>query len=163
MVIPHGLITKSCLEKKIRLFISPPDTTGVTQLLDQCNRNIHLEYKVAKACLFTPTMKVNREGFMLSLGNMWDKWATPTLIRKAAKRVGISAEGLNINDMQQDKFVQAANLVECERSENTHPRLQTTHLLPPPHLHHQTIFEKGLPHTGRQSLRWLGKPFVIAT
>jgi hypothetical protein len=64
-------------------------------------------------------MKVNREGVMLSLANMWDKWATPTLIRKAAKRVGISAEGLNINDMQQDKFVQAANLVECERSENT--------------------------------------------
>jgi hypothetical protein len=112
-------VLKFCLEKKIRLFISPPDTTGVTQLLDQCNRNIHLEYKVAKACLFTPTMKVNREGFMLSLANMWDKWATPTLIRKAAKRVGISAEGLNINDMQQDKFVQAANLVECERSENT--------------------------------------------
>ena len=64
-------------------------------------------------------MKVNREGVMLSLANMWDKWATPTLIRKAAKRVGISAKGLNINDMQQDKFIQAANLVECERSENT--------------------------------------------
>ena len=28
---------KFCNEKKIRLFISSPDTTGVTQLLDQCN------------------------------------------------------------------------------------------------------------------------------
>ena len=41
-------ILKFCNEKKIRLFTSPPDTTGVTQLLDQCNKNIHLEYKVAK-------------------------------------------------------------------------------------------------------------------
>ena len=35
-------ILKFCNEKKICLFISPPDTTGVTQLLDQCNKNIHL-------------------------------------------------------------------------------------------------------------------------
>ena len=108
-------ILKFCHEKKIRLFISPPDTTWVTQLLDQCNRNIHLEYKVAKDDLFTPTMKVNRGGFMLSLAKMWDKWATPKLIRKAAKRVGISAIGLNVNDMQLEKFAQAANLVENER------------------------------------------------
>ena len=63
-------VLKFCHEKKIRLFISPPDTTGVIQLLDQCNRNINLEYKVTKADLFTPTMKVNREGFMLSLAKM---------------------------------------------------------------------------------------------
>ena len=112
-------VLKFCHEKKIHLFISPPDTTGVTQLLDQCNRSIHLAYKVAKADLFTPTMKVNREGFMLSLAKMWDKWATPTLIRKAAKRVGISGEGLNVNDMQQEKFAQAADLVENERPANT--------------------------------------------
>ena len=110
-------ILKFCHEKKIRLFISPSDTTWVTQLLDQCNRNIHLEYKVAKDDLFTPMMKVNREreGFMLSLAKMWDKWATSKLIRKAAKRVGISAVGLNVNDMQLEKFAQAANLVENER------------------------------------------------
>ena len=30
-------VFKFCHEKKIHLFISPPDTTGVTQLLDQCN------------------------------------------------------------------------------------------------------------------------------
>ena len=35
-------------EKKISLFISPSDTTGITQLLGQCNKNIHLEYKAAK-------------------------------------------------------------------------------------------------------------------
>ena len=113
-------VLKFCHEKKIRLFISPPDTTGVTQLLDQCNRNIHLAYKVAKADLFTPTMKVNREGFMLSLAKMWNKWATPMLIRKTTKRGGISGEGLNVNDMQQEKFAQAADIVENERPANTH-------------------------------------------
>lgn len=122
-------------EEKIRLFISSPDTTEVTQLLDKCNRNIHLENKVAKADLFTPTMKVNREGFMLSLAKMWDKWATPTLIRKAAKRVGISAEGINVNDMRYEKLAQAANLVGNERpAYTTTTRLQKV-ILPPPHLH----------------------------
>ena len=73
-------ILKFCYAKKIRLFISPPDTTGVTQLLDQCNKNIHLEYKVAKENLFTSLMTINREAFMLSLADMWDKWATPKTI-----------------------------------------------------------------------------------
>ena len=104
-------VLKFCQEKKIRLFISPPDTTWITQYA--------LEYKVAKDDLFTPTMKVNREGFMLSLAKMWDKWATQKFIRKAAKRVGISAVGLNVNDMQLEKFAQAANLVENERPANT--------------------------------------------
>ena len=38
-----------------------------------------------KASLFITTMKVDREGFMLSMANMWEKWATPTLTRKAGK------------------------------------------------------------------------------
>ena len=73
-------ILKFCHEKKIRLFISSPDTTGVTQLLDQCNKNIDLEYKVAKENLFTSLMTINREAFMLSLADMWDKLATPKTI-----------------------------------------------------------------------------------
>ena len=40
---------------------------------------------------------------------MWDKWALRDTIINAAKRVGISKEGLNVNNMQQDKFQQAAN------------------------------------------------------
>ena len=42
--------------------------------------------------------------FMLSLADMWDEWATPKTIRKAAKKVGISEEGLNFTDMQEEKF-----------------------------------------------------------
>ena len=107
---------KFCNEKKIRLFISPPDTTGVTQLLDQCNKNIHLEYKVAKENLFTSLMTINLEVSMFSLADMWDTWATPKTIQKAARKVGISEEGLNFTDMQQEKFFQAENLMDIEKS-----------------------------------------------
>ena len=53
---------------------------------------------------------------MLSLADMWDKWATPKTIRKAARKVGISEEGLNVTDMQQEKFAQAENLMDDEKS-----------------------------------------------
>ena len=38
------------------------------------------------------------------MGTMWRQWATVDNIIKAAKRVGISAKGLNVDDMQQEKF-----------------------------------------------------------
>ncbi|XP_065677263.1 uncharacterized protein LOC136071680 [Hydra vulgaris] len=97
-------------EKKINLFISRPDTTGVTQLLDQSpNQNMHRQYDKKRDELFTTFQTINREGFMTILGEMWDKWASRDTIINAAKRVGISKEGLSVNNMQQDKFHQAAN------------------------------------------------------
>ena len=41
-------VLQFCREKQIRMFVSPPDTTGVTQLLDQINQKLHLEYKNSK-------------------------------------------------------------------------------------------------------------------
>ena len=96
------------------MFLSPPDTNGVTQLLDQVNKNVHLEYKNAKDNLFKPMMTVNREAFMLILANVWDKWASNISLIKAAKRVGVTPEGLSVHFMQQDKFEQAANCMEVE-------------------------------------------------
>ena len=83
-------------------------------MLDQVNKNVHLEYKNAKDNLFTPMMIVNREAFMLILANMWDKWASKISLIKAAKRVGVTPEGLSVHFMQQDKFEQAANCMEVE-------------------------------------------------
>ena len=40
------------LSRQIWLFISPPDTTGVTQLLDQLDKNLHHEYRKAQ-CLMS--------------------------------------------------------------------------------------------------------------
>ena len=41
-----------------------------------------------------------------------DKWASDNSIINAVKRVRMSKDGLNVNDMQQDKFQQAANLLK---------------------------------------------------
>ena len=49
---------------------------------------------------------------MTILGDVWNKWATPDLIVKSGKRVGIFINGLNVNWMQQDKFRRAKPLLE---------------------------------------------------
>ena len=48
---------------------------------------------------------------MTILGAIWGIWATKDSIINAGKRVGITKDGLNVNDMQQDKFKQAASLI----------------------------------------------------
>ena len=51
----------SCYQRTyIRLF-SPPDTTGVTQLLDQLNKNIHHEYRKTRDDMYTSVQTINRE------------------------------------------------------------------------------------------------------
>ena len=92
--------------------VSPPDTTGVTQLLDQLNKNIHHEYRKEKDEMFTEGNSLNKEAFMLILANIWDKWATKPTLLKAAKRVGVTNEALSIEYMQQDKFDRADNCIE---------------------------------------------------
>ena len=41
---------------------------------------------------------------MTILGNIWTEWVTPEQLVKAAKPVGVSKDGLNINWMDQSKF-----------------------------------------------------------
>lgn len=114
-------------EKQLHLYITPPDTTGVTQLLDQSpNQNLHREYNKAKEKLFTAFQTINRENFMSILGEMWDKWASEDIIINAAKRVGISTTGLNVNDMQQDKFEQALNCMsQVQENDSRGPSTST--------------------------------------
>lgn len=52
---------------------------GVTQLLDQVNRTLHLRYKNSKHELFTTARNINREGFMHILANMWNGWCPNNL------------------------------------------------------------------------------------
>ena len=73
-------------DKEMHLFITRPDTTGVTQLLDQVNHALHNEYRNCKAELFTHAMTINRERFMTVLGDLWLKWATSESLIKAGKR-----------------------------------------------------------------------------
>ena len=114
-------------EELMRLYISYPDTTAITQLLDQINQNLHSEYRKAKSDLFSSEMTINREGFMWILAEIWDKWATKDIIVAAGKRVGISKNGLNVEWMQQDKFQHAAALLEVspEKSEVSTPTIES--------------------------------------
>ena len=98
--------------RDIWVFLTPPDTTGVTQLLDQLNKNIHHEYRKEKDEMFTEANSLNKEAFMLILANIWDKWATKPTLLKATKRVGVTNEALSIEFMQQDKFDRADNCIE---------------------------------------------------
>ena len=86
-------------DKQLILYILPPDTTGVTQHLDQVNQKIHSAYCSTKDKLFTPFNTINKEGFMKILGNAWQKWITPESLVNVAKHVVISATGLNVNWM----------------------------------------------------------------
>lgn len=63
---------------------------------------------------------VNREVFMTILGEMWSTWTTQESLIKAAKRCGISSEGLNVNWMQQHKFASAALILD-QRPEPSMP------------------------------------------
>ena len=68
--------------KNIRLFITPPDTTGVTQLLDQINQKLHSEYRSAKSVLYSSFMTINR-GFMNILAELWPEWVSKQTIMSA--------------------------------------------------------------------------------
>ena len=102
----------------IRLFVSPPDTTGVTQLLDQVNKSLHEAYRKKKKELYASTDTVGIKEFMHVLGEIWPDWVSEESLIKAAKRVGISTKGLNVDNMQTWKFEQAEGLFSQESEEN---------------------------------------------
>ena len=52
---------------------------------------------------------------------MWRQWATEDNTIKAAKRVGIRAKGLNVDDMQQEQFSHAAILMQTTNSTDSSP------------------------------------------
>ena len=109
----------------IRMFISPPDTTGVTQMLDQLNKNIHHEYRKEKDEMFIETNTLNKEAFMLILANIWDKWASKATLVKASKRVGIAPDSLSLEFMQQDKFTRADSCIDQRPSAPSVPGSST--------------------------------------
>ena len=83
----------------MRLFISPQDTKGVTQMLDQVNQALHSKYHKVKSNLFTANATVNREGFMTIFADVWPTWTTKESLVKAGKHVGISKEELSVEFM----------------------------------------------------------------
>ena len=97
------------------MFLGPSDTTGITQLLDQMNQLLHSEYRLRKDETFSNEMTVDREGFMNILGDVWEKWSSTNFnetIRKTAKVVGVSKDGVKVDLMNQEKFQKAELIIE---------------------------------------------------
>ena len=92
-----------CRKEDIHQFMGLLDTTELTQVLDQVFTNLHACYSNEKDQVFDGE-KVNQEGFMQILASIWDVWTTKESLIKAARQVGITSSGININDMQKDKF-----------------------------------------------------------
>ena len=116
------------LSRQIQLFVTPPDTTGVTHFLDQLNKNIHQEHEKEKASLFTDFNTLNREAFMLILANILEKWVAKETLVNATRKVGVTAPQLSVDMIQKDKFERAADIMDQGDEE---PSTSTTILSTP--------------------------------
>ena len=81
-------------EKQMTSHVFPPDTTAVTQTLDQLNAALHSQYN-SECGKFFADNHINREVFMEILGEIWDSWTTQESIIKAWRRCDISAFGFS--------------------------------------------------------------------
>lgn len=108
------------LDKNIKMFISPPDTTAVTQPLDQINAKLHTSY-ANEIDEYAPGERINREVFMLTLGKIWPDWVGEVNISNAFKICGISTSRLSVKDMQEDKFAAAEVLIETTSTSKNSP------------------------------------------
>ena len=114
-------LLRFCQEKQILQFVSPPDTTGLLQPLDQINSSLHSAYRNETENLFTDD-HINRETFMVLLAKAWPDWAPKKTVVGAFKRCGITETKLDVDLMQQDKFRTAALITEDSDKEPTTPK-----------------------------------------
>ena len=103
----QGNVMDHCSENHLDQFILPPDTSGVTQMHDQINQLLYAEYEKKKTEMYSEYSDINKECFMNILADIWSDWTKPERIVKAAKRVGISQDGLCYKLIDQSKFEQA--------------------------------------------------------
>ena len=62
----------------------------------------------------TNEMTVDREGFISILADIWPSWTTAESIQRAAKVVGVSIDGLNVEWMNQEKMDKAEMLIAAD-------------------------------------------------
>ena len=65
--------------------------------------SLHKQYEEKKDEINSACCDINKEGFMTILGEIWEEWVTPDQLIKAGKKVSLSADGLNVNWMDQKK------------------------------------------------------------
>ena len=115
-------------KNEIMLFISPPDTTSVTQLLDQVNKSLHEAYRNKKKELYSSTESIGIKDFMYILEEIWPNWISKESLVKAAKRIGITATGLDVDCMQKNKFEQAKALLSQDNVDPTDSLLNVSNV-----------------------------------
>ena len=116
-------VLRFCDEKQIFQFLSPPDTTGLLQPLDQINSMLHTAYNESKEKICYGE-HINRETFMTMLGEIWPTWVGTESVIKCFKRCGVTCDQLDTSFMQQDKFATAAALAKEPDLEEPSTRLQ---------------------------------------
>ena len=107
-------VLRFCQEKEILQFVSPPDTTGLLQPLDQINSMLHSSYRECAEKYLKSHEHLDRESFMKILAEIWPTWASTDAVKKSFKRCGITETNLDTNLMQKDKFVSAELLTASE-------------------------------------------------
>ena len=95
----------------LEMFLGLPETTRLTQLLDQINQSLHSHFWKSKKKLFTNEMTTDREGFMAILTDIWPSWTTPEGIQKSTKVIGVSINGFNVNWLNQEKTEKVETLI----------------------------------------------------
>ena len=107
-----------CRKEDIHQSMGLPNTTELTQLLDQVFGNLHTCYSNEKDQVFD-SEKVNQEGFMQILASVWDIWTAKESLIKAARRAGITSFGINVIDMQEDKFAREEAMIQFAPTESS--------------------------------------------
>ena len=102
-------VLRFCEQKQIYQYVTPPDTTGLLQPLDQVNSKLHSCYAESTEQLYIED-RINRETFMTLLGGIWKEWTTKESLVRAFKRCGIESDKLSVGLMQEEKFKTAALL-----------------------------------------------------
>ena len=90
-------VIQFCRKEDVHQFMGLPDTTELTQLLDQVFANLHACYSNEKDQVFDGE-KVNQKGFMQILASIWYVLTTKESLIKAARQVAITSSSININD-----------------------------------------------------------------
>ena len=108
-------VMQYALDNQLEQFLLHPDTSSTTQMHAQVNGFLHKWYDDEKENMYPTMASLNREDFMQVIAKCYGKAYEKEGLVKAAKRVGISKEELNVNWMQQDKFERADALLSPEK------------------------------------------------
>lgn len=130
------------------LLIRPPYTTGVAELLEQVNQRLYNECRNVKTSLFSSSMTINREHFLIILADLWPNWVPKETINCNWKTVSISSSGLNGEWIQQEKFEQAAACMETNQETTSSKTLKVSQHL----VILLLMFARAVQHIGKTNL-----------